>query len=340
MSFIADFVKESIRLRNQGRCLHFVDNTRCDQIINAHSIQKQGQLRLIAEDGHVLRFNADFSTLTKSSGRPAPKKIGINRVSTFLGFCETHDGLRFERIDRGPLTPNHEEVALYGYRSLCRSYFAKENAVTLMDSMSRNRHITADKADLLRIMKSGHELGFEQLKRHKADYDQSLASDNFFDFSYVAFLSNSPMHLQLSGVLYPEFDFLAERLQDLSNPQENRGLIAFFTAPTKTGWAFCFAWHQSSSEICVPFIRSLATIMYEKYELADALIKFVFSNCENHAFRISWWNKLSSEVKQEISDRILHMALPTATIAPNYLTSGIRGMAEWTFDVVHSRSDI
>ncbi len=87
-------------------------------------------------------------------------------------------------------------------------------------------------------------------------------------------------------------------------------------------------------------MRSLATIMSEKYELADALLKFVFSTCENHAFRISWWNELSSEVKQELSNRMLHMALPTTKMPPNYLTSGIRGMAEWKFDVVYSQLDM
>ena len=256
MSFIADFIKESNRLRNKGRCLHFADGNRCDQIIAAHSIQKLGQLRMIAEDGHVFRFSTEFSTLRKSSGLPFPKRIGVNKVSTFLGFCETHDSQRFEKIDRSPLTPNHEEVALYAYRSLCREFFVKENAVDLMDSMSQNQKLTSEKRDLLKIMKSGHKLGFDRLKEHKGQYEKSLGNKNFSDFLYVAFESPSPMQLQLSGLHYPDFDFLAERLQDLSNPEEHRSLISFFTAPTNNGWTFCFAWHRSSSGICIPFIRS------------------------------------------------------------------------------------
>ncbi len=164
MSFIADFIKESNRLRNRGRCLHFADGNRCDQMVAAHSIQKRGQLRMIAESGHVFRFSTDVSTLNKSSGVPSPKKTGVNDVSTFLGFCQTHDSQRFEKIDRYPLTPNHEEIALYAYRSLCREYFVKENAVDLTDSMSENRNLSSEKRGILKAMKSGLALGFERLQ--------------------------------------------------------------------------------------------------------------------------------------------------------------------------------
>lgn len=63
MSLTEDFQRVIKQERNRGRCLHFANGIQCNKIISAHSIQKQGQLSLIAEEGHVYQLNADFSTL-------------------------------------------------------------------------------------------------------------------------------------------------------------------------------------------------------------------------------------------------------------------------------------
>lgn len=68
------------RQSKKGRCLHFTDGIQCNEIISAHSIQKRGQLGLIAEAGHVYRLNADLSTLKETGGKPLPKNWGESRV--------------------------------------------------------------------------------------------------------------------------------------------------------------------------------------------------------------------------------------------------------------------
>lgn len=119
----------------KGRCLHFSDGLQCNEIISAHSIQKRGQLGLIAESDHVYRLNADLSTLKETGGKPLPKKIGVNRASTFPGMCKQHDNKLFSPIDDRPLAIDHHQVALYAYRSICREYFVKENASTTLTEM-------------------------------------------------------------------------------------------------------------------------------------------------------------------------------------------------------------
>jgi hypothetical protein len=55
-----------------------------------------------------------------------PKKIGINKATTFYGFCQHHDNKLFELIDNYPLKPDKQQMALYAYRCLCREYFFKK----------------------------------------------------------------------------------------------------------------------------------------------------------------------------------------------------------------------
>lgn len=70
MPFLDDYQSELKRQSQRGRCLHYSNGERCNEIVSAHSIQKGGQLNLIAEEGHVYRLNADLSVLKKTKEPP------------------------------------------------------------------------------------------------------------------------------------------------------------------------------------------------------------------------------------------------------------------------------
>lgn len=74
MSFTYDFQRKIKSLSNKGRCLHFDDGMRCNQITSAHTIQRRRQLELIAEGGEIYRFSADLSILKRTKGGQSPKK--------------------------------------------------------------------------------------------------------------------------------------------------------------------------------------------------------------------------------------------------------------------------
>lgn len=336
MSFASDYQKETKRQDARGRCLHFADGARCNEIISAHSIQKRGQLSLIAEQGHIYRLNADFSTLHATGGSPHPRRKGVRKTSTFAGFCKHHDNVLFEPIDNAPLGPSKQQVALYAYRCLCREYFVKENAVELIKRIKDHPEVNDESKQLLESSLTGHSLGFNGLVHHKDQYDEALRTRRYEDFEYTYFISESRCSLQLSGLLYPDFDFLGRRLQNLGDWSSPLDMIAFFTAPTTLGWAFCFGWHKSSNQTCIPFMESLAHRIAHGEKAHDALLRFSFSACENHAFRISWWNQLTDEAKETVLERINLMIHPYIPVPPNYLVAGCEGIADWTFEYVQT----
>jgi hypothetical protein len=336
MHFISDHHEESKRQNDRGRCLHFADGVRCNEIIAAHSIQKRGQLGLIAEDGHVYRLNADPSTLRDSGGIPYPKRIGIRKASTFVGFCKHHDNALFAPIDNATLEPRHQQIALYAYRSLCREYFVKENAVAVLGKLKDHPDIDSQRQSMLKAGFVGHSLGLDGLRHHKQHYDEALKNNLFDEFEFTYFTSSSRCSLQLSGLLYPDFDFLGQRLQDLGNWKSPLDLIAFFTAPTADGWAYGFAWHQSSNRTCVPFMQSLASQVHMGQRPEDMLVRFSLSCCENHAFRISWWDSLPATSKQSAVERVHLMVHPSMPVPSNYLACGCEGLADWNFEYVQT----
>lgn len=336
MSIGADYQREMKRESARGRCLHFERGAQCDEIISAHSIQKQGQLALIAEGSHVYRLNTDLSTLKKSGGTPHPRKVGVNKASTFAGFCKRHDNALFAPIDTQPLRPDRQQAALYAYRSICREYFVKENAVAVLSRMKDHANLSADQRSMVKSALLGHSLGFEGLKHHKAAYDDALRRGRYEEIQFTYFASTSRCSLQVSGLLYPDRDFQAQMLQDLGSWQSPLDLITFFTAPTPEGWAFGFAWHNSSNRTCVSFLQSLARAVPFGEGIEDALLRFVLSCCENHAVRISWWDALSPEARQSATERMQLMVHPNIPVPTNYLATGCEDIADWMFEYIHT----
>ncbi|KWS24588.1 hypothetical protein AL062_13110 [Pseudomonas syringae pv. syringae] len=320
------------RQNQKGRCLHFNNGMRCNQIISAHSIQKSGQLKLIEEAGHVYRLNGDTSTLKKNGGQPNVKAIGVNNASTFFGMCQEHDNQLFSPIDNHPLRFDHEQVALYAYRSVCREYFVKENATITLAASLEYPELQQWQLQLLQAMLHGQRVGLQRLQRHKLIYDDCLARRDFSKFKFTIFGSSSRCSLQASGLTFPVFDFQGREIQDLSPEAETVDLLTFFTAPTANGWAFVVAWHESSEPSCQWLIHSLAEARHRGNRLEDMLLRLSLSSCENHAIRISWWESLASNGKDEALDLIRYMADPRVGIRPDYLVRGCAGLADWSFN--------
>lgn len=336
MNLSADFLKEIKRNDSRGRCLHYESGEQCNKIINAHSIQKSNQLGVIAEDGHVYRLTADLSTMRKNNGRPAPKRVGVKKASTFSGFCKRHDNELFKPIDDFLLEPNAEQIALYAYRCMCREFFVKQNAESSMASLKNHPELSTEMRNILHSSFSGHSLGFHRLKYHKQYYDRALSDRKFDEFEYVTFESKSPWNLQLSGVLYPDYDFQGNKLQDLGDYSSPLGLITFFTAPTSQGWSFSMCWHGSSNEPCFNFVESLRSLASNGEKFQDALFRLSISCCDNHAFKVSWWDSLKDSDKAEIMSRVELVTDLGVPIPDSYLAKGLEGIANWEFEYIYT----
>jgi hypothetical protein len=253
-----------------------------------------------------------------------------------LGFCKHHDNALFEPIDKFNLKPLKKLIALYAYRSLCREYFVKENAVEVLTKMKVHTELDSSQQRFLAASHLGHCRGLLGLRYHKLIFDGEFASGDYENFEFTYFTSSSPCPIQLAGVLYPDRDFEGNHLQDLGKNNVPLDLIAFFTAPTGDGWAFGFAWHASSNRTCIPFLKSLAGRIATGEKLEDALLRFSLSCCENHAMRISWWDGLNESSKAAAIERMRMMMHPLVPVPNHYLAVGCEGIASWQCEHVHT----
>lgn len=329
-----DFLQTQSTVRSRGKCLFYQNTEDCQKIIDAHSIQKNGALSVIARDGYVYAGSTKFTDVKKSKGKLILAKTHINTMSTFRGLCQFHDNLVFRPIDMDALQPTNEQVFLYAYRSLLRERFAKECAVEIWNKILDGFQGTKGTRELIEGVRDGNSFGLASLKHQQSHFETSHKTQTFDDIRYVMFQSSKAPTSVFSGAILPDWGFNGEPIQNLSDRSHPWHLMTFSFAPTDQGWAFLCAWHKESDMVCRHFISTLQKAVKAAQPIEDLLFGLVVKGCENTAYSADWLERRTATEKQNLEDAMFHGADALQQTLSNYLQDGIAGMHEWKFDTV------
>ena len=287
---------------------------------------------MIAEDGKVYAVSKKHSDIVQNRRAATFTLQGVNKVSTFRGFCEKHDNELFEPIDKYKFLPTNQQIFLYAYRSICREVFVKENSLSLFKDCYRKQKENCGLKNIFNDICNATEYGFKNLLRHKNGFDECLKESSYSKIKYAIFYTDQEPTVVFSGLFLPDFDFLGRKLQDIYSHNRHLALMTFSFVPMDEGWAFLFAWHNDSSYICLPFIQSLVKRGYQDKCIGQFLFRMVISCCENIAIQPKWWGSIKEEQREEITKASSRIA----PISYDYLACGLGNIAEWHFENVIS----
>jgi hypothetical protein len=293
--------------------------TECSgNIIRAHTVSKSSNLKKISLDGHVYAFVPSFDNLTKNNGVLHPELIGINKASTFTGFCKHHDKQIFSPLEDQPFEASKEQCFLLAYRAQAREFFTKTSSTNILDmlkSSDKGKNI----AEQLNIQSMVHhhsegiDAGVKDATYHKDKLDTILCSQDFNNVNaYVINFRKTPTVMCSAGI-FPEYDFLGNKLHDLLDLKTIPDLMTFSVIATDTGGAVVFCWisDENSHEKNELFIESLKNISHEK--LTSSLIRFFFEFCENIFMEPTWWEDLPEPQRRYLINRLATSAMITET---------------------------
>jgi len=335
---MSKFLKRLNNISKEGRCLHYQAGDRCNEIIKAHSIQNNGVLSKIANEKKVIyALSKNMSDFEKNDGNLGFRKYSIHKFSIFRGFCGNHDNDLFKPIDTSYFkSGNQQQVFLYAYRSLAKELFDKENALTLWVDILEDVKDNIGLSKSISLQIDGTKNSLNSLNIQKKIYDDVLKNETYDDMRCVSFNSTDESIMAFSNILYPDYDFMGNIIQDLSNTNTKNtfDLITFCSVPIEKGWSFIFSWHKSSDNSCLAFIQSLKEMMKQEYSLGDLLFKFILLNSENFAFSPTWWESLSEDNQKEISQAISNMMHPTMAIREHYSMNGLDNISNWDFETI------
>lgn len=335
---MSKFLQKLNNISEEGRCLHYQAGDRCNEIIKAHSIQNNRVLSEIAnEKKAIYTLSKNMGDFEKNNGNLSFRKYSIHKFSIFRGFCGNHDNNLFKPIDTSYFkSRNQQQVFLYAYRSLAKELFDKENVLTLLVDMLEDVKDNIGLSKYISSLIDGTKNSLNSLNVHKKIYDEILNNETYDDMRCVSFNSTDKLFIAFSNILYPEFDFMGNIIQDLSNTNTDNifDLITFCSVPTENGWSFIFSWHKSSDNSCLLFIQSLKERLKQGEYLSNLLFKFILLNSENFAFSPTWWESLSDDNQKEISQAISNMMNPTKAIREHYSINGLNNISNWNFETI------
>lgn len=114
----------------------------CTEVaIGSHSQHKNGQIRSIAENQHVVAFTRNIKeSLFASSPEDIPQaiidRVGINEVTKFNGFCNNHDISLFSVIETTPLQKgNMEQVIAFHRRAMAYEIWNERKELKLYNQL-------------------------------------------------------------------------------------------------------------------------------------------------------------------------------------------------------------
>ncbi len=324
--------KEQKKFFTKKYCI-FPDKSKCDgQIVRAHTIQRNGSLDKIAYDGHVYQLKPSLTDLFKTNGEAAPKSVGIRNATTFTGFCNFHDSEIFKPLERVSFLGNDEQCFLLAFRAVARELYTKRAAIQsipLWRESDRGKDILSQQIiqEICSAYKKGTERGLATLESHFNEYVEKFIAKDFREIRFLIILLKNVPEIMFSGGFYPEFNFKAELLQDLSDLTKKSDLLTHSSFASDEGGAIVYSWLSSSDNTCRNFVESLLEL--NANDLPNAVVRLSFEQSENVAISPLWWDSMESAKQEAIINRFTYAGHPLVGRSPECLASDGLNYVNW-----------
>jgi hypothetical protein len=162
----------------------------CDEYsIKSHVLQKNGILKNIAEKQHVSQFSPKSLFDNSEESRFEIRKVGINDVYTFPGFCKKHDSEIFSFIEDKEIDfSNRKTHALFAYRSICQEIYRKKTSLNSATEILISPDFPHEFKLLFADLRMGSEHGIKNLEYFKARLENEINGESTnFTFEFVEF---------------------------------------------------------------------------------------------------------------------------------------------------------
>jgi hypothetical protein len=274
-----------------------------NKIIKAHTVSKSSSLKEISVDGHVLSFYSNGMENIKT-GKLCPTKIGINKASTFSGFCSHHDKILFAPIEDKPFSINSEHCFLVAYRAASSEVYVKSGAAKVFHDIKgfdkglpENLQIAFQK--FAGSFYDGNDLTKKDLAYIKGKLDMMLTEEKVSQLKHVVFELERPPAIMGSAIVAPKFGFDGKSIQRLSqNVKDIPDYIVINSFSNTEKGYIVLSWLQEHAATAHKLIKQFT----ERNLTSDHLAIFMISLIENVYMHPAWWVSLESKLQKYVCD--------------------------------------
>lgn len=306
-----DEIKEIDKdLEENFTCMaHDFDGANCSAgTIASHSISRIAQLSKIAEKNKVRVLYKDiaemFHLMNESGGKQKAsfKDWTIKKASTFRGFCNHHDTLLFNRMDKPIDSFDKETILQLHYRSVCYEYYYKKNSIAFFEKIFDREDVRQNVFfDELNLFVDDLYLGLSDIKRQKDICEKNYPIKNTSgDVKAVVFRFDVAVPVMCVGGWCPTYTIdKREHLftEDGVSQGPFVGMSLGLDANGKSFWALTYTEDDKSCSV-QRFIASLKK--YEQKNFLDIAVLFCLQKSQNVCCMPSWHDGLRSWQKRLI----------------------------------------
>jgi len=208
------------------------------EAINSHSVSRNQNLSKISEKNEIYSFKAKLRNGIFSFNYQFEKET-IHSASTYLGFCNFHDGNIFGNIDKGIRAANNEDIFFIRYRLLGKELKKMEidlynirrliKFILWINNNSEKKYI--ETYEKIRYYESKISQEYDILLKEKQYMDSCIVSDNnIFKvkneiFSSVSVIMENDVDFLVDG----SFDLFEKKIYlNLSYDNSNKSILSFY----------------------------------------------------------------------------------------------------------------
>jgi hypothetical protein len=274
-------------------------------IVKAHTVPKSSSLKAIARNGHVLGLKLSLENVRKHEGKLKPELIGINKASTFSGFCKIHDNSIFAPIEKQEFSASPEHCFLLAYRALSKECYAKSamaNLSELRKSLDKGKAMGPQMyiQTTAFLMDIGIMAAVRDNEYHKNIFDSCLENNDYSLVRALIFELDAPPPIMMSGAVSPDFNFHGDNIQDLMELDKIQDIMSLTSFFDGCKGRIIFSWLENSHQSCKALLESL--LNKPEHELTKYIVQYMFSTFENIFIDPAWWDDLQKVTKDKIID--------------------------------------
>lgn len=272
-------------------------------IVGAHTISRASALIRIARAGHVYTSDFSFSQLDRDGGVIQPRLRGINKTSTFNGFCKYHDCSIFRPLDSVDAVVTASFCSSAAYRAVAKELYLKEQLLADSEEfklLERGRPLNEQLAlrSMFASVDLGRRLAVKELHQYKSSLESEISGTRAATWvHHVVEVEGAPPPVLISAPFQPTVLPSGKPLQDLGDLNTPAQSVVFCTVPTKGGGAYLLS-HRSTESIAASFVN--AVMAMEPATLPAYLTALSFEMAENIAVAPDWWESLDEHFKREL----------------------------------------
>jgi hypothetical protein len=258
-----------------------------EKIIRAHSLQKK-VFKHHAKNGHVYQFEP--LTGTRDADKNLwPDLIGINKATTFLGFCEHHDSHIFSSIENFPFQNTPEQKFLHHYRAFAQMYYDKAYKFKIIERVLNDLAKTFSPFELKTLTEKVYlnQYDASELKQQKLRFDDQLQNKDWSAIEGYAFVGETMPDILTTNFFAPRKNFHGQIFQDTK-------LLSFTVTSVDDRAVFLLCGNKGC-----PVLHEFVASFREMPLQTTAIITYVFCIFENFIILPKWWESLSKNTQRK-----------------------------------------